>query len=337
MLTVHNKARKKVIRIERKVSFKPDEYKKIIYDFAKAVNNLDLMRILRWNFFDDEFRYTKIGVLRWKCALSLEFLFRNIIRRGGDWSNCHSIFAKKAEETNLVIAKLYLDTLGEGNLVPDDIKRKIDNLDKTTLNLMYRGFFKTSIFTVAHAIQECIINPNIRSLIISGTMSNSSKILNQLKSPFIHNNLFRVIFPDMCPTVQKTGKIEFGTTEEVTLPNRTFHDVREPSIKCGSVTSNLTGLHFDRMFIDDIIDESNCNNEDQIKASHDMFRMIMLLFNNPVDPFYTINGTIYHFNDVYCELIREREVDGKIKFCTYDPITKKAVNKDEKFFKREDE
>jgi hypothetical protein len=309
-----------------KADYTPPEYVSILKNIISKTDKYDLASILRFNFFEDPYRYTKLGIVRWKCALSLEYLIRNVLHPKGHWSTSHTLMCLEAERTNLPMAILAAESLNILDKVPDVTKLKSSKVEKKRLYLAFRGYFKTSIFTVAHTIQEAIINPNMRKLIISGTMDNAVSIMKQIKSHFMDNAQFRSIFPEMCPQEQRTGKIEFGTESQVVLPNRTIYGVREPTFMAGSTTSKLTGMHFDKMSIDDIIDEKNCTSEEQLKNARQMFRLMLSLFNNPSDPFYDICGTRFHYNDVYGELINDSTDDeGNIVYTTYDPEYEKLI------------
>lgn len=289
----------------------------------------DLLNILPWAIgVQDPYYRTRIGVLRYKCALSLEFLCRNVLKPGCEWSDSHSLMCREAERTNLYLAVLGADIRNTGHFVSKRIRRKAFDTKLKNMYLMFRGYFKTTTFNCAHAIQESLINPDIRTLIISGTLDNAKEILSMIKSHYIHNPIFRALFPEYCPVKSKTGKIEWGTTEEATLPNRTDFAVREPSFKIGSPTSKLTGTHFIRMKIDDLIDQNNCTNEDQIANCKNIFQLMLNLFDNPARPFFDVIGTRFHHDDLYGWLMEtEASNDGTIEIHTFNPDTPRKLEK----------
>lgn len=281
----------------------------------------DLLNILPWSIgVEDPYYRTRIGVLRYKCALSLEFLCRYVLKPGCSWSPSHSLMCREAERTNLYMAVLGADIRNQSHYVDSKIRKRAFNTKLKNMYLMFRGYFKTTTFNCAHAIQESLINPDIRTLIISGTLDNGKEILSMIKSHYISNPLFRALFPEYCPLKSKTGKIEWGTTEEATLPNRTDFAVREPSFKIGSPTTKLTGTHFIRMKIDDLIDQNNCTNEDQIDSCKNIFQLMLNLFDNPARPFFDVIGTRFHHDDLYGWLMEnESDNNGEIVINTYNP------------------
>lgn len=195
-----------------------------------------------------------------------------------------------------------------GRLHEEEIKalgevRKLGDYESLRLWLWSRGFFKTSLISEAHSVYLIINNPDIRLLITSNTIEISKKIIANIKSHFTNNEWFRYIFREWCPADNKEGKVEFGTTENFTVPNR-GKIYKEPTVMVAGVGTNLTGLHFDYIKPDDLVTRDSVSNDTQIEASKDYFRSLRQLFDNPSYPKMDICGTIYHFNDLYCDLIK---------------------------------
>jgi len=184
--------------------------------------------------------------------------------------------------------------------------RLINDQPTRRLWLWARGHFKTSLITEAHSIYLILNNPNIRILIVSNTMDIAKTMLKNIKGHLMFNNLFRSLYPEFCPKATEDGKIEFGTTEHFTVPNRT-KNLKEPTVMCAGVGTNLTGLHFDYMKIDDLVTKDSVSNDTQIKASKDYYASLRQLFDNPTVPREDIIGTIYHFNDLHRDMQKAME------------------------------
>ncbi len=167
--------------------------------------------------------------------------------------------------------------------------------------LWARGHFKTSLITESHTIYLIINNPNIRVLIVSNTLEIAKSMLKNIKGHFIQNDDFRWIFPEFCPKANREGKIEFGTTEQFTVPNRTRF-LKEYTVQCAGIGTNLTGLHFDWMKIDDLVTKDSVTNDTQIQASKDYYASLRQLYDKPTEPKEDVIGTTYHFNDLYASI-----------------------------------
>lgn len=174
--------------------------------------------------------------------------------------------------------------------------------------LWSRGFFKTSIINEAHTLWLIVNNPDIRILIVSFTIEVAKKPLGAVRNHFTSNEDFRYFFKEFCPRANKEGKIEFGTTENLTVPNRT-KPLKEPTLMCAGVGTNITGLHFDWMKIDDLVNKDSVSNETQVQASKDYYSLLRPIFDNPTCPREDVIGTIYHFNDLHNIMIKNPEFE----------------------------
>ena len=97
-------------------------------------------------------------------------------------------------------------------------------------------------------------------------------------------------------------EIEFGTADGFTTTARKKIVMKEPTVMCAGIGTNLTGLHFDYAKIDDIVNRETVTNDTQLQASKDYFALLRYLFDNPSIRREDVAGTIYHFNDLHSEL-----------------------------------
>ncbi len=169
------------------------------------------------------------------------------------------------------------------------------------LYLWSRGFFKTSVIQEGHNGWLIVNNPNIRIMLSSYSLEVAKKPLAAIRNQFMFNNEFRYFFKEFCPNPNKDGKIEFGTSENFTVPNRS-RNFKEPTIMAAGIGTNVTGLHFDVITPDDLVNRDSVTNDTQIQASKNYFSLLNPLFDNPTIPRFKMTGTIYHFNDLHSDL-----------------------------------
>jgi len=189
--------------------------------------------------------------------------------------------------------------------------KTLSGMGKRRLWLWARGHFKTSLITEAHSVWLIVNNPNIRILIVSNTISIAKTMLKKIREIFTSNEDFRYFFREFCPKENKDGKVEWGTTENFTVINRTKVQ-KEPTMMCAGIGTNLTGLHFDKMKIDDLVTKDSVSNEEQIKASKEYYSSLRQLFDIPTEPDEDISGTTYHFNDLYQDLLKNPDFEKSI-------------------------
>lgn len=186
--------------------------------------------------------------------------------------------------------------------------------------LWSRGFFKTSIITISHSVYLILNNPDIRILLDSYTISIAEDILRSIKNQFIGNSDFRGLFPEYCPVPNSVGKIEFGTSQEFTVPCRKNLTYKEPTMMCAGVGTNLAGLHFDWHKHDDLVTKFSVTNDTQIQESKDHYYSLRSLFDNPGCPREDVVGTIYHFNDLYCDFRKSGQFKESFNPVDFDGI-----------------
>jgi phage terminase large subunit-like protein len=184
--------------------------------------------------------------------------------------------------------------------------RLIDPSPKRLLYLWSRGFFKTSIINVAHNMWYLVNNPNARILIVSFTLEVAKKCVGEMRDHFVSNKTFRYFFREYCPKVNTVGKVEFGSNEQFTIPKRT-RILKEPSVMCAGVGTNITGFHFDLITVDDLVNKDSVTNDTQIQQSKDYYSSLRQLYDNPSVPREKVIGTIYHFNDLHINLLNNIE------------------------------
>lgn len=185
--------------------------------------------------------------------------------------------------------------------------RTLDDTSTRRLWLWSRGFFKTTLITECHSVYLILNNPNIRMLLCSNTISVAEDMLRNVKNHFIGNKALRHFFKEFCPIPNTVGKIEFGTSQDFTCPCRTLMR-KEPTMMVAGVGTNLTGLHFDYMKLDDLVTKDSVTNDTQIQASKDYYASLRHLFDKAAVPREDVVGTIYHFNDLYYSVLQKSKL-----------------------------
>ena len=175
---------------------------------------------------------------------------------------------------------------------------------RTRLFLLFRGAFKSTIITIAHTIQLMLIWPDIRILIASHKKEGGSqKFLGSIKDHFIRNERFRNLFPEYCPKANSTGQIDWGTSEQVTLPNRSATAIYpEATIEIAGNTTDVTGRHYNYLKIDDIVTRESVTNESMLERTEEFNALLTFLFDQPEWGIKDYSGTCYHFADLYAVL-----------------------------------
>lgn len=174
--------------------------------------------------------------------------------------------------------------------------------------LWARGHFKTTIITIAHTIQLLLRDPNLRILIASNKLDNAKEMLTAIKDQFIFNEHLRYLFPEAVPKANKEGRIEWGTSTSVIMPNRTTRGLKEASIEVAGVDTGIVSRHYDIMKKDDLVTPKSITTPEQRKETADWDRLSIGLFDNIETGRTDWVGTRYHLYDLYSELLVRKDI-----------------------------
>ncbi len=158
------------------------------------------------------------------------------------------------------------------------------------IHLSPRGHGKTTVFVVLGIMAIIKQNPSARILIISKTENVASSTLSQVAR--CAGTLF---------DRGQFNKFESKTSVRVRFEG---NDCKEPSIYATGIGSGITGLHFDWIICDDIIDDLNSGTSEQRDKVWDWFAGSLMHLSLPQTRFLVI-GTRKHPEDIYGRLIKD--------------------------------
>jgi hypothetical protein len=163
---------------------------------------------------------------------------------------------------------------------------------------IFRGGFKSTIFTHGGDEWEMIRNPNIRILIANNRISKAEEFMRNIKNAFSTNDFVKALFPEYCWNVARPPR---WNESELTLPNRTI-DYTEPNVATIGVGGAAEGGHYDLFNPDDIVGLNDLNAER--RATMDMVQKVNWFKTNSralLDSWVTSRimmcGTFYSIDD----------------------------------------
>lgn len=166
------------------------------------------------------------------------------------------------------------------------------------LVLIPRGFYKTTICSVAYPIWLLCRDPNTTILIASATVTLGQHVLREIKAVFERNAVFRSVFRDRVP--EDFTKTKWTETELV-IP-RTL-DGKEPSMQVVGVGGTIVGQHFRVAIFDDLINEKHEASPDEMQKVIDWHEYAMSLLVEPTRDRELVVGTRWAFSDLYSHLV----------------------------------
>jgi len=179
-----------------------------------------------------------------------------------------------------------------------------------SLQLSYRGSGKSWICTILKVIGYFCKNRNLRILLGSESMGNTSGFLRVIRGHFERNKRLIEVFgkfydPHVVTKWTDTELEVVGKTEET----------QEVSITCAGVDSSITSKHFDILISDDLVTRANARTprmRDKVREWYlETYTPMLLAPSSEVEHRGEHHhlGTRYHFNDLYGHLM-ENELKG---------------------------
>ena len=142
-------------------------------------------------------------------------------------------------------------------------------------------------------------NPTTRILYVSSTSNLAEKQLNTIKA-VLSSDIYRVFWPDMVN--QKEAQRDKWTNTEIAVdhPLRKVEGIRDPTVFCAGLTTNLVGMHCDIAIFDDILVYENAYTQEgreRLRTQYSLFNSI-----EGTDAEEWVCGTRYHPKDLYSEM-----------------------------------
>lgn len=162
-------------------------------------------------------------------------------------------------------------------------------------------------------------DPTETILYVSATADLAEKQLYAIKQ-ILTSEVYRRYWPDMVNLEE--GTRERWNTNEIIVdhPLRKKEGVRDPSIKAAGITTNITGFHASRVYLDDLVVPGNAYTEEgrtKVAALYSQLASIETTGATEI-----VVGTRYHPRDLYQTLIEmEEEVfDAEGEFSHTDRV-----------------
>lgn len=160
--------------------------------------------------------------------------------------------------------------LGYGTLVPLTIhthrlmcvfaERKTGSplLDDAHFRLISvpRGVGKTACITIAKVIQDSLRHPDGSTMLANENQDNANTFLSEIAGHFENNTFLRALFPDVIPEEPRRQEPWSATALNLIRQNSR----KEPTIFTVGVGGTKTGMHPDRIIVDDCISREAMEN-----------------------------------------------------------------------------
>lgn len=168
-----------------------------------------------------------------------------------------------------------------------------------------RSHLKTCLWTVGGNLWEAVraklkFDTDLRFLISSGKDDKSEAFLSDIRNIIESGEVFRWLFPEFCydkapDELRKRAKVKGSRLD---FPNSRYAGAKEGTFNTGSMESDRTGFHYDRLHYDDFIDEKNSESALMLERGWRWWRNQQPLKVGP-DSIMRVVGTRWDYDDSY--------------------------------------
>lgn len=166
------------------------------------------------------------------------------------------------------------------------------------LTLLPRDHGKSRLvaFKVAWMITR---RPDIRILYISSTANLAEKQLGFVKQ-ILGSNIYKRYWPEMLHPEE--GKREKWSSTEIMVdhPKRKEEGIRDPTVFCGGLSTNLVGMHCDIAVLDDTVVHETAYTEEGRNKIRSQYSLLSSIESADAEEW--VVGTRYHAKDLYNDL-----------------------------------
>ncbi len=224
----------------------------------------------------------------------------------------------KAEEDLFYFAKLVSPMRLYGELHEEMFEWWTREARKSNqLALLPRGHQKSHCAAVKTA-WDIMRDPSITILYISATAALAEAQLFAIKQ-ILTSEVFQLLWPDIINPEE--SKRKRWTTSEITVDHhsRELEGIRDYTVAARGVTANITGLHADAIYLDDLVVPTNAYTQDGREKVASMYSQLASI-KNPGAATIVV-GTRYHPKDLYDTLMH-------MTYNMYDEETEELIGKD---------
>lgn len=152
---------------------------------------------------------------------------------------------------------------------------------------------------------ELTRDPTLRILYISSTSNLAEKQLSFIKS-ILTSEVYRKYWPEMVNPDLGHRRRWNATEIEVDHPARKKENVRDPSIFCAGLTTNIVGMHCDIAVLDDVVTNDTAYSQEGRNKVQSQYSLLSSI--EGADAREWVVGTRYHPKDLYNDMLNMREI-----------------------------
>lgn len=197
-----------------------------------------------------------------------------------------------------------------------DRVREVEAEPDNCLDLWARGHYKSTIITFAKTIQDILDDPELTVGIFSYSRQTAQKFLLQIMQELERNESLKSAFPDVLYWSPAKESPRWSIDKGILVKRRS--NPKEATVEAhGLVEGQPTGVHFQLLNFDDMIEQRNVTNPEQIQKATEAWELSDNLgVGDGTRKRYV--GTRYLIGDTYETMIDRKVVKVRLHPATHN-------------------
>ena len=166
------------------------------------------------------------------------------------------------------------------------------NPERQKILLIPRGHLKSSLITIGKSLQWIAENPSVRILIANATYSMATAFLTVIKRHLTNNDVYKEIFGNLAIDPEKWSENMITLNQAHVVGGE-----KEATVVCYGSGGNLVSQHYDKIILDDVVNEDTVSTKEQIEKTIQFYRMCQPLLEKNGE--MIIIGTRWREDDLY--------------------------------------
>jgi len=202
--------------------------------------------------------------------------------------------------------------------------REVETDPEGYLDLWSRAHYKSSLISLAGAVQEILKDPEITIGIFSNVLALSKKLVKQIQRALEDPRLYQ-LFPDILH--EKPPQRNWSSQDGLIVKRQ--GNPKEPTVQAaGIVDGQPIGAHYALRIYDDIVTPESVSTPEQIQKTTQSWELSLALGTAEGGRAWYA-GTRYHPDDTYQELLNRKALKPRIRIC-YDEQGRSVLMSEEK-------
>lgn len=178
--------------------------------------------------------------------------------------------------------------------------RRARNLGRNCLIRIPRYHLKTQIATTYYRIWRFLNDPELCSLIVSGTLDLSKDTSRTIKNEIVNNSKLKALYPEVLPEWIKNERKNKWSETEFNVARK--GNYAQCTVEAVGVNATVTGKHFGEIGFDDVVTKENSQNAEQCEKVINSYKYFLSIANpkrmKGKIPIMVV-GTPYNDHDLY--------------------------------------